>query len=148
DKSAEHWSADGRFLLFATQADSRMNHADIMMLTIPPQPGSKPATVIATPYNDQKAEVSPGGKFLLYVSDVSQRNEVYVENFPPAGGRWQVSTGGSASDPHWAGNGKEIFYVKEASRLMAAPVRIEGASFAPGVSKRLFDVRVRFGGRN
>jgi len=140
DKSAEHWSPDGRFLLFNMQADSRRTSADVMMLPMPPQPGSKPVTVIASPFNDQKAEVSPDGKFVLYSSNESRRDEAYVQNFPPAGGKWQVSTAG-ATDAHWSGNGKEIVYLEQ-NRLMAVPARINGATFEPGVSKRLFEVRV------
>jgi serine/threonine protein kinase/Tol biopolymer transport system component len=146
DKSAEYWSPDGRFLLFNEQANSGLSRADIMMLALPARADSKPQTVIASPFNDQRAEVSPDGKFLLYYSNETRRYEAYVQNFPPAGGKWQVSTAG-ASDPHWSGNGKEIVYVEQ-NRLMATPVRSNGGSFEPGVPKRLFEVSTLTTGRN
>jgi Tol biopolymer transport system component len=146
DKSAEHWSPDGSFLLFNMQPNSRRTSADVMMVTMPPQAGSKPVPVIASPFNDQQAEVSPDGKFVVYYSDESRQPEVYVQNFPPAGGKWQVSTA-RGMDAHWSGNGKEIFYL-EKNRLMAAPVRMNGASFEAGLPKRLFEVRTNMTGRN
>jgi serine/threonine protein kinase len=146
DKSAEHWSPDGNFLLFNAQAVSGMSRADIMMLALPPRADSQPQTVIASPANEQRAEVSPDGKFLLYYSNATGRYEAYVQNFPPAGGKWQVSRAG-ASDPHWSGN-KEIVYLEQ-NRLMATPVHSDGASFESGAPKRLFEVGVLpTGGRN
>jgi Tol biopolymer transport system component len=146
DKSAECWSPNGRFLLFNMQANSAMSRADIMMLELPSRADSKPQTVVGSPFNDQRAEVSPDGEFLLYCSDETRRNEAYVQNFPPAGGKWQVSRAG-AFDPHWSGNGKEIVYVEQ-NRLMATQVHTNGGSFQPGVPKRLFEVSTLRTGRN
>jgi serine/threonine protein kinase/Tol biopolymer transport system component len=146
DKNAEYWSPDGKLLLFNMQPNSMASRAALMSLEMPPDRNAKPAQVIASSSNHQKVEFSPDGKFIVYWSNESQKYEVYVQNFPPAGGKWQVSVAGG-NDPHWRGDGKEIFY-RQDNQLMAAPARTNGASFEAGVSRRLFEVRVPSGGRN
>jgi hypothetical protein len=39
-------------------------------------------------------ELSPDGHWLAYVSDQSQRNEVYLTTFPNRGTRWPIITAG------------------------------------------------------
>jgi hypothetical protein len=65
------------------------------------------------------------------------RQEIYVENFPPVGGKWQVSTDGGI-EPSWSPNGKELFYL-HLTRLMAVDVKTETDRFDPGTPRVLFD---------
>ena len=51
------------------------------------------------------------------------RNEVYVQSFPTAGAKWQVSKDGGYF-PRWSRDGKELFYYAPDGRLMA--VRVTG----------------------
>ena len=65
-------------------------------------------------------------------------NEVYVRPFgDPSGGRWQVSNGGG-SQPVWAPNGRELFYLDGQARLIAAQVQ-SGPTFTVGTLTPLFD---------
>lgn len=43
-----------------------------------------------------------------------------------SGGRWQVSTGGG-SEPVWSRDGRELFFIDGATRLVAAEVRTSPA---------------------
>ena len=45
---------------------------------------------------------------------------------------------GGGSEPYWRKDGTELFYVAADRNLMAAPVRLGGATFEPGVPKPLF----------
>ena len=60
------------------------------------------------------AALSPDSRWLAYVSDEQDANEVFVRPFPDGnGGKWQVSSGGGSA-PLWAHNGRELFYVANA----------------------------------
>jgi Tol biopolymer transport system component len=85
-----------------------------------------------------RPEISPNGRWVAYHSSESGRSEVYVQSFPPAGGKWQVAEG---FEPHWRGDGKELFYIA-GTKLMSVTVEPEGQVFRPGTSKAWFDVRL------
>ncbi len=59
---------------------------------------------------DRGGLISPDGNWLAFVSDVSGREEIYVQPFPGAGPSTQVSVGG-ASEPLWSPDAQELFYV-------------------------------------
>jgi len=67
-------------------------------------------TLLATEYSEGRANISPNGRWLAYVSDETGRPEVYVRPYPDIEtGKWQVSnTGGN--DPQWAAGTGELFY--------------------------------------
>jgi serine/threonine-protein kinase len=54
-------------------------------------------------------QLSPDGRFVIYMSNESGMNEVYLTTFPGAEGKWQVSTNGGAW-PRWSRAGDEIIY--------------------------------------
>ena len=53
--------------------------------------------------------LSRDGRWLAYSSNESGQHEVYVQEFPSMGRRFQVSSGGGQV-PRWHRNGKELFY--------------------------------------
>ncbi len=79
------------------------------------------------------------GRWLAYVSDVSDRYEVYVQRFPGSGGKHQVSTGGGGG-PRWGQDGEELFYYGADGKLMAAQAP-RGESFEIGAAVSLFEFR-------
>jgi serine/threonine-protein kinase len=83
--------------------------------------GAKPQPVIVSRYDNFAASLSPDGKWLTYVSNETDRWEVYVRPYPGPGGRTQVSVEGGG-EPIWSGAGGEIFY-RVGQRLMSATVR-------------------------
>jgi Tol biopolymer transport system component len=88
---------------------------------------------------------SPDGTWLAYASDVSGRDEVYVQRYPEAGSPILVSTAGGAA-PVWNPNGRELIYTEpmastnDPSRLrynvMSAPMADPAR---PGRPQRLFE---------
>jgi len=65
--------------------------------------------VAQTAGQDEEAEISRDGNWIAYTSDVSGRRELYVQTFPEAGTRIQVSnTGGTR--PFWAPSGDQLYY--------------------------------------
>jgi serine/threonine-protein kinase len=83
--------------------------------------GTRP--LVATPFSEAGAAISPQGDWIAYVSDESGRDEVYVRAFPEGGRPYPISTEWSAA-PVWAPNGEEIFFVVEAG-LTAAQLSTE-----------------------
>jgi Tol biopolymer transport system component len=131
------WSADGRFLLYAV--NSPETKADLMWRERRGDGKLADAVVfLKTGYNEAAAQFSPDGRFVVYVSDESGSNEVYVRDFPIAAGKWRVSANGGMA-PRWSRDGKEIFYVAQSS-LMAASVTT-GPYFSAAAPVRLFEKR-------
>ena len=58
--------------------------------------------------------------------DRRSTNEVYVQSFPTAGAKWQVSKDGGYF-PRWSRDGQELFYYAADGRLMAARVTGDAA---------------------
>ncbi len=132
-KNITDWSADGRWILYTEWRDSSMN-GDIWVL--PLNDGGKPVPAMQTRFRESGGRFSPDSKWIAYESNESGRDEVYVQSFPPTGGKWQVSTqGGSALK--WRKDGKEIFYLA-GEKLLAAPVRITATGIETGSPVALF----------
>jgi len=66
------------------------------------------------------ARLSPDGKWLVYVSNESGQNDVYLRAFPALDRRWSISTQGG-TQPLWNPSGKEIFY-RSGDKMMAVEV--------------------------
>ena len=81
--------------------------------------------IVAGPFAEQYATVSPDGRWLAFGSDQSGQQQVYVRPFGGEGDEVQVSlTGGS--EPVWGPDGRELFYRdlgEGAPSLTAAAVR-------------------------
>jgi hypothetical protein len=74
---------------------------------------------------------------LTYVSDESGKDEVYVESFPPAQSKWQVSTEGGAM-PQWRSDGRELFYISAAGVLMSVSFNARASSVELGTPASIF----------
>jgi len=90
-----------------------------------------------------QAQFSPDGRWVAYVSMESGSPEVFVRPFPSGPGRWKISDG-SASEPRWRHDGKEIYYVTTGKlpnmRVVAVPVKATSpGSFAIGTPQPLFE---------
>lgn len=66
-KDPNHWSSDGRFLLYRVTGDTRTN--DLWVL--PLSGDRKPVAFIATPFDEPNARFSPDGQWVAYTSDES-----------------------------------------------------------------------------
>jgi serine/threonine protein kinase/Tol biopolymer transport system component len=129
-------SADGRYLLI--EVTSPQTHTDVWV--VPTDTAEKPYPFLASQFDEMYPQFSPDGRWIAYVSDESGKSEVYVQSFPKAGGRWQVSVEGG-SQPRWRGDGRELFYIAPDLKLMSVEVR-PGPSFDYGMAKPLFQTRI------
>ena len=83
--------------------------------------------MLQTRFDESEPQVSPGGKWIAYVSSESGRPEIYIQAFPVsagplAGGKWQVSLEEGIA-PRWRSDGKELYFLTpEYRKIMAAGV--------------------------
>ena len=136
-ESPTDWSHDGRFILYENSAPG--SQADIWVL--PLFGDRKPLLFLQTPFAEQHGRFSPDGKWIAYVSNETGRTEVYVQSFPPSGGKWQLSTNGGVT-PRWRRDGRELFYLAPDRKIMAVEVKAGGSTFDHGSAKALFEASV------
>ena len=131
------WSKDGHYLIAETVGNPKTGQ-DIWVL--PLFGDRKPIPYLHTEANERLAKLSPNGKWLAYMSDESNRNEVYIRTFPNPSGKWQVSVNGGGK-PVWSRDGKELFFIGADRKMMAAEVK-DGDQFEAGLPKPLFDTQL------
>jgi Tol biopolymer transport system component len=127
------WSKDGKYLVY--MALSPESGWDIWALA--PDGSIDPFAVVASPFIDARPVFSPDGRWLAYQTDESGRPEIYVQQFPEASGKWQVSTAGG-TEPIWSPDGREIFYLDAGQNLVSVQVET-GQSFKAGLPNTLFE---------
>ena len=132
-KLLNNWSLDGRYIVY-TQTGAK-GGADFW--AVPLAGDRKPFPVLQNGLDNGNASISPDGRWLLYDSDESRQNEVYVMPFQGPPGKWQISTKGGVWGV-WRGDGREIFYISSDGQLMAVPVSVQGSQFQVGEAKPLF----------
>jgi Tol biopolymer transport system component len=83
----------------------------------------KATPLIEDPGNQSNAFASPDGHWLAYQSDETGRFEIYMQPFPPTGGKFQITTQGG-QHPLWSLDGKELFY-ENAGHLMSVAIHTQ-----------------------
>ncbi len=90
--------------------------------------GLRPATdtaaaaLIVSPFDEKAITLSPDGRWLVYESDETRRNEIYLRPFPNVNdGLWLVSTDGGVM-PRWSHSGREIFFINGNNEMVVATV--------------------------
>jgi Tol biopolymer transport system component len=150
-KTPTSWSADGRFVLFQSADPQTSND-----LWVVPMSGDRtPSTLLKTPFRETRGVFSPDGRWVVYYSNESGRNEIYVRSFVSpgaagtatgeAGGQWQVSETGGIF-PAWRPDGKELYYLNPQGEMMAVPITVTETTLEPGAPVVLFPTRIVDGG--
>jgi dipeptidyl aminopeptidase/acylaminoacyl peptidase len=157
-KAPTDWSADGRSIAFMSKdrenevrekeereretekRDGRREReekrdSDLWVLSVADR---KAVAYLKTRFNERAGQFSPDGRWIVYSSDESGREEIYVQSFPVPGVKRRISTGGG-SLPRWRRDGKEILYVVSGRTLMSVEVKTASA-FKAGPPRRLFEV--------
>jgi hypothetical protein len=149
DLQATGWSADGRQLLFTEVPPNLQEAIGEIAIERP----SDARMLVKSEFSNDFAAVSPDGRWMAYRSNVSGRQEIYVERYPELGNRQQLSTDGGRI-PLWSRDGRELFFSSQDGRQMfAVPVQsgttlvagrprvlFEFELFAPGIGNRPYDL--------
>ena len=138
------WSRDGRFLLYSSFEGRGMLGARFWAITVAPghesggRVASEPSELASSSPGKEEgqAQISPDGRWMAYVSDVSGSPQVFVRPFPHGAGRWLISTSGGF-EPKWRADGRELFYLASDQMMMAVDVD-SGSTFSAGQPHPLF----------
>ena len=137
------FSPDGKTLVFELRTPVG---TDLWTLTFDPARTTRP--LLATPFNEAEAAVSPSGEWMAYSSNQSGRNEIYLTRFlaapkpsgeggPSIDGRIQVSTAGGRYAV-WSRDGRRLYY-RRAGDIFA--VEITGGA-SPILSKPIVSAQL------
>jgi eukaryotic-like serine/threonine-protein kinase len=129
-------SPDGHYLVYIRR-ELKNNDTNYQIWALPLIGESKPVPVVQSAFESQFAIVSPDSKWMVYQSNESGRREIYITAFPGGGAKWQVSTNGGTW-PRWRKDGKELFFLDPADKMMAVDVNTSGASIQLGIPRGLF----------
>jgi DNA-binding winged helix-turn-helix (wHTH) protein/Tol biopolymer transport system component len=130
--TAPDWSRDGQFLLYT---DNGGRSPDLW--TLPLSGDRKPKPFQATLFLEDHGKFSPDGRWIVYTSNESGRNEVYVRQFPAGEGFFKISRDGG-SGPRWRDDGRELFFLALDGMLMAAGIEKTAKGLKPTVPQPLF----------
>lgn len=137
-KGPTSWSPDGGFLLYYSLGQP--THLRLLAAAGPVD--REPVPVVDPQFTSITGRFSPDGRWIVYTSNESGKNEISVRPFDPAtgsaGSPVKVSNGGGGT-PLWRGDGQEIYYLALDGMATAVEVKA-GATFQAGPSKPLFRV--------
>jgi Tol biopolymer transport system component len=119
------WTADGRYITYYSE-----QLGGSIVFAIPLEGERTPIAAARSQFPMVAATVSPNGRFLLYRSNETGRDEIYVQPFSLTGTasttRWKVSPDGGVGPLLWRADGKELYFVGRTDRtIMAVDVNTE-----------------------
>jgi Tol biopolymer transport system component len=132
------WSRDGRLVVYGEM--NPKTQWDLWLMPMSgPEDERKPVPLLQTEFNEHLGRLSPDARWLAYVSDESGGSEVYVRPYQDSGPTQRASVNGG-SEPHWRGDGQELFYLAPDGGVMSVRVN-DGTSFEIDPATVLFKVR-------
>lgn len=126
-----NWSPDGKKIVFVEQSPQTGND----LWTIDVNDG-KPHVFLQTSFEENEARYSPDGRWIVYISNETGRNEIYVRPADGSQQQWQISNDGGVT-PRWKADGSEILFTSPGGDLMSAAVKTT-PSFESSQPKILF----------
>jgi Tol biopolymer transport system component len=130
-------SRDGKWILFNTLGGA----AGVGDVGVWSTEEKKGRPLLATPFLERCAQLSPDAKWVTYESDESGRGEIYVRSFPESEEKWRISVDGG-SMPAWRADGRELYYISSERKMMAVAVTTT-PSFQAGTPVPLFKAELR-----
>ena len=125
------WTPDGKALLYTqTETDGR-SHVWVAPVSGTGADG-QPQEFLRTPlFSEINAQISPDGKWVAYQSNETGAPQIYVRPFPGPGGKIQISTQPTSTNPRWSRSGRELFYRESTGQFWVVQVQ-PGAAFHAG----------------
>jgi Tol biopolymer transport system component len=147
-RNATDWSQDGHFLLVA-RTDPKTGF-DMWLLPDPLSKGPHKLTpLLVSPVNEGQGRFAngPGApRWVVYSSEESGANELYVMTMPGAApGKWQITSGGGYA-PRWAREGRELYFIGPDLRTVMEVDVEPGPVFRPGQPHALFKLPSQING--
>ncbi|HUS19034.1 MAG TPA: protein kinase [Terriglobales bacterium] len=112
-KDMNDWLPDGSGVVIERR--NKDTDLDVELLSIADK---KITPLVVEPFRQGSARVSPDGKWMVYVSNESGKDEVYLRALH-GGPKTQLSQDGGVS-PRWAASGKEVIFISKEKVLSVA----------------------------
>ncbi len=125
------WSPDGRNVLYGRLQD---------IWILPTLENRQPVRLLENDYFERGVQFSPDGRWISYTSNETGRHQIYVQSFPPSGGKWQISTNGGTK-ARWRKDSKELFYIAPDRTLMSVQLASDDKTFEHSAPEPLFETR-------
>jgi Tol biopolymer transport system component len=136
-------TSDGRFIVYDVPPwGEGKSHAGLWVL--PLFGVRKPFPFLLSELAIGQAQVSQDGRWIAYTSNELGRDEIFVQSFPTAGSKRQVSVDGGVQ-PRWRKDGTELYFVAADQHLMAVPIKGQ-TSLVVGHPDVLFRSEILFQG--
>jgi Tol biopolymer transport system component/tRNA A-37 threonylcarbamoyl transferase component Bud32 len=138
-QSPTDWSRDGRLILFSQFSPGTETDLWVLPVTSDGNANGTPQAYLRTQFSEQEGQFSPetNPRWVAYASNESGQREVYVQAFPQARGKFQISSGGGRF-PKWGPGARELFYVSPNDKLMAVDLKPGKDSPDPSAPRELF----------
>jgi eukaryotic-like serine/threonine-protein kinase len=134
DYIPESWLPDDTLLVIRRNPQTD----DQTVWTLPLAGGE--AQPVLTASRLDEPQLSPDGRWLAYVSREAGQDDVYIEPFRREGDRVRVSTAGGGQ-PKWRRDGRELYFVTPANRLVAVDVRAADERLDVSLPTELFEIQ-------
>jgi eukaryotic-like serine/threonine-protein kinase len=136
------WSQDGRYL---TYFSSDLAGGGIYALPLAGTGERKPIEMYRSKSQVTGPRLSPNSRFVVYVTNETGRNELYVRPFnpsaapgaPPSAGPWKISEQGATGMGFWRRDGGELTFLAPDRGIMSVAVTTTG-EFEFGKPNALF----------
>jgi serine/threonine-protein kinase len=97
------------------------------LVSINLQNGAKPQPIVEGGFS---AALSPDGRWLAYTSETTGSQEIWVQPYPGPGAPIRVSPN-RGTEPVWARNGKELYYLRDKTLMAVSIDSTNGFNFKP-----------------
>jgi Tol biopolymer transport system component len=121
------WSSDGGALLVNVYDG---DNVDVWSVATTADGASQ--ALLAEPFTERDARLSPNRRWIAYVSDETGRPEVSIRSMVQRPSRYVISTGGG-SQPVWHPSGRALYYVDTRGLLRKVAIQElnDGLTFGP-----------------
>jgi Tol biopolymer transport system component len=103
--SVGQWSADGSFLIGATQEAETGFDVAYVKLDDP----SRAVHFTTSRFDESAPALSADGRWIVYQSNETGKAEIFLSDFPKGARKWQVSRSGGDT-PTWSSDGRELYF--------------------------------------
>jgi Tol biopolymer transport system component len=126
-------SPDGRFLIYFTLPKPAGPGVSGETWALPLETHGQPIHLLGGQFSENRAVISPEGRWIAYRSNESGKFEIYVRSVVNSGsgrlslgeGKWQAERGPGSPTPNlpvWRHDSKELFYLSTQDVIFSAPV--------------------------
>jgi eukaryotic-like serine/threonine-protein kinase len=145
------WSPDGKTLLYTRaygrDPDPKRRLLTTDLWTVTPGDPRSARPWFESPFGETGGAFSPDGRWVAYVSDESEVQEVYVRPYPGPGPALKISNG-FAIEPVWSRDGRILYYRsgENAEKFLAVAIQTAPA-LVISAPRLVFSAELDAGGR-